>query len=175
MVPTGSAYGVGNWQASPDELKAFLDKAVSLGLPAVNFYSWDYATSPANTALWDTVAGFGWLGAKPQDIVMRFFEALTAGNVDGVIGLYQVNAGHVTADRTIIGIDALRAWYTDLLQKRLPGAHFVVQDVSGEGSSRRVTWTATSPAGAILDGDDTFGLRDGLIQYHYTYFTLKPA
>ena len=175
FVPTGSAYGVGNWKASPDELKRFLNKAVSLSLPAVNFYSWDYATSPTNTAMWGTVASFKWPGAQPQDLVNRFFTALNSGDVERVVGLYHIDAGHVTAERTVIGVDALRVWYTDLLQTKLPGAQFAVQDVSGEGISWRVTWTATSAAGAVLDGDDTFGLRDGLIQYHYTFFTLKSA
>jgi hypothetical protein len=175
FVPTGSAYGVGNWKASPDELQRFLTRAVDLGLPAVNFYSWDYATASANTALWDKVAGFDWPGAKPQDLVTRYFSALAAGEVDSIVALYQLNAGHVTAERTVIGVDALRVWYTDLLEKQLPGAQFTVQDVSGEGSSRRVTWTATCPTGTVADGDDTFGLRDGLIQYHYTCFTLKPT
>jgi SnoaL-like domain len=175
MLPTGSAYGVGNWKASPEEVKRFLDKAISLALPAANFYSWDYATSTGNTALWDTVASFDWPGAKPQDIVARFFAALNAHDVEQVVGLYQLNAGHVTAERTLIGVDALRVWYTDLFQKQLPGAQFTVQAESGEGSSRRVTWTASSAAGDVLDGDDTFGLRDGLIQYHYTYFNRKTA
>jgi hypothetical protein len=125
--------------------------------------------------MWDTVASFKWPGAQPQDLVTRFFTALNSADVERVVGLYHIDAGHVTAERTVIGVDALRVWYTDLLQTKLPGAQFAVQDVSGEGISWRVTWTATSAAGAVLDGDDTFGLRDGLIQYHYTFFTLKSA
>lgn len=175
FVPTGSAYGVGNWQASPAELKRFLDTAVSMNLPAVNFYSWDYTAAPAAADLWKTVADYDWPGPKPQDIVSRLFGALSDGDIERVVGLYQTNAGHVNAERTVIGTDALRTWYTQLLKQLLPGATFTVQDVSGEGSSRRVTWTATSPAGVVQDGDDTLGLRDGLIQYHYTYFTLQPA
>ena len=104
FVPTGSAYGVGNWKASPDELKRFLEKAVSLGVPAVNFYSWDYAAAPANTALWDKVAGFNWPGPRPQDFVTRFFNALNTGEVESVVELYHVDAGHVTAERTVIGL-----------------------------------------------------------------------
>ncbi len=175
VVPTGSAYGVGNWKASPDELKRFLDKAVRLGLPAVNFYSWDYATSPTNTAMWDAVAGFDWPGQPPQDIVTRFFASLNSGDIDQVLELYQANAGHVTAQRTVIGVDSLRVWYTVLLQQQLAGAQFTVQEVSGNGNSWRVTWTATSPDRVVMDGDDTLGLREGLIQYHYTSFTVKPA
>ena len=175
FVPTGSAYGVGTWKASPEELKRFLAQALSLNLPAVNFYSWDFARAPGQTALWEAVAGFHWPGAEPQDLVTRYFRALNSGDPEQAVALYHPNAGHVTAARTIIGADALRAWYTGLLGRTLPAAQFTVQDVSGEGSSWRVTWTATSPAGVVLDGDDTFGLRDGLIQYHYTYFNLKPA
>ena len=175
FVPTGSAYGVGNWKASPDEITRFLGKALSLGLPAANLYSWDYACAAGNCDLWAAAASFDWPSTKLQDITARYFDALNSGDVEKVLSLYHLDAGHVTAKRTVIGIDALRGWYTDLLQNQLPGAQFSAQEASGAGNSWRVTWTATSPNGTVTDGDDTLGLREGLIQYHYTYFTLTPA
>jgi hypothetical protein len=176
LVPTGSAYGVNNWKATADDITKFYAKAVSLGLAAANLYSWDYARSAGNTFLWDAAAAFQWpgAGAQPQDIVERLFAALNSGDPNQVSAAYQFNAAHVTAQRTIVGQEALRQWYTDLLKVKLPGAQFTVQDAVISGNFRQVLWTAAAPAGLITDGEDSLGLVDGLIQYHTTSFTITP-
>lgn len=66
VIPTGAAYGTTVWRASPEDLRQFFQKALDLGLTAANAYSWDYATSPGNTDLWDAVAAFNWPGAAPS-------------------------------------------------------------------------------------------------------------
>ena len=60
-----------------------------------------------------------------------------------------------------------------MFQTLLPEASFTVTGKSGQGESRRFTWTAKSKRGKVLDGSDTIGLKDGRIQYHYTYFTVS--
>jgi hypothetical protein len=174
LVPTGSAYAAGGWRPTADEVTKFLSKAVNVGLPAANLYSWDYAGVPANTDLWNAVAKFNWPAPTPKDIVLRFMEALNSGKVANLLSLYQPNAGHVTAQRTVIGLDDIRKWYTDLLQTTVPGAQFNLLDSHGTGNSRYFRWTAAAPNATIADGDDTLGLRDGLIQYHYTSFSVTP-
>jgi hypothetical protein len=175
-VPTGSAYGVGNWRPTADEVTRLLNQALNLKLPAANLYSWDYAGAAGQNDLWDAAANFNWPAPRPQDIVTRYLNALNSGDVEQVLGLYHPNAGHVTAERTIIGTDDLRAWYADLLQRRLAGAEFSLQEASGAGNSRRLYWTASGAGSRVTDGDDTLGLREGLIQYHYSYFNLTaPA
>jgi hypothetical protein len=176
VVPTGSAYGVPSpaWRATAGDITKFYTKALSLGLPAANLYSWDYARAPGNTDLWDAAANFNWPAPQPKDIVTRYFEALNSGDPNQVLGLYQPNVGHVTAERTVVGLDDLARWYVDLLKNKLPGARFTVQDGSGSGNSRHFRWSASGPTGVVADGDDTLGLRDGLIQYHYTHFNISP-
>jgi hypothetical protein len=176
VVPTGSAYGTPSpaWRATAADINKFYGKALALGLPAANLYSWDYAGAAANRDLWDAAAGFNWPAPQPKDIVARLVDGLNSGDAAQVLGLYQPNAGHVTAQRTVIGLEDLAKWYMDLLRNRLPGAQFAVVDVSGDGNSRRFRWTAAGPTGRVTDGDDTLGLREGLIQYHYTSFHLLP-
>jgi hypothetical protein len=89
-----------------------------------------------------------------------------------VISLYQDNAAHVTGARTVVGSQAILNWYSELFTTRLPGALFQITGFSGTGNSRHLTWTATSTAGNVQNGNDTIGIRDGKIQYHYTYFTI---
>ncbi len=170
LAPTGAAYGAGQWQATPDDITKFLNKALALKLPAVNFYSWDYARAPGHTALWDAVKNFAWPTTQtPPDIAQRFIDALNASDLAALVRLYHLNAGHVTARRTIIGPEDLSKWYLDLLKNKLAGAKFTLLETSGKGNARRIKWAATgpAPAGKVADGDDTLGLREGLIQYHY--------
>lgn len=176
VVPTGSAYGTGGWRATPDDLRVFFQKARELGLEAANAYSWDWAASPGNTDLWDAVAQVDWAVETPQisgrDIVGDYFTALNTKDLDSLLALYHPNAAHVTARRTIVGAEAIRDHYSDLLTNLLPDAAFTLLDSTGQDPTRIFTWSATSSAGNVIDGNDTLGLRDGLIQYHYTRFTI---
>ena len=90
-IPTGAAYGEWQgehewwWTARPDQITAFLDQARRLGLPAVNFWSWQHARFDVNnsnypgTELWDAIAKYPWTGgeAAPQPET-RLVEALVA-------------------------------------------------------------------------------------------------
>ncbi len=179
VVPTGAAYGSGNWRATPDDVVKFLTQAQALGLAGANLYSWDYATSSGNTELWEAAAKFDWTTGEVEqpgpDPVAAYFEALNSGSPERMLSLYHDDAGHVTAARTLIGREALSNWYAELLGAKLHGAVFSVRETAGHGNSRHFRWTATASSGEILDGDDTLGLLDGRIQYHYTHFTFMPA
>ncbi len=177
VFPTGSAYRAGNWRAAAADLVKFLNKAQELGLAGANFYSWDYATTADNTDLWQAVADYDWVSGAgwlpDHDLIQRYFEALNSGDPARVLPLYQADAGHVTAARTLIGQEALAGWYQELLTGVLPGAVFKAGPATASGNSRHFTWTAAGPTGQVTDGDDTLGLVDGRIQYHYTHFTFK--
>ncbi|MBI3764523.1 MAG: nuclear transport factor 2 family protein [Chloroflexi bacterium] len=189
VFPTGSAYGAGGWEATPDDLRRFLQSAKDLDLAGANFYSWDWAGAPNKTAMWNVVANFDWPPSPPpapspqpidagtqlgsDDIVYALFDALNSHNVEQIVALYQPNAAHVTAQRTIVGADALRQWYTDLLNNQLQGGAFTLTNAEGNGAHRRFTWAADSYSGHVEDGDDTLGVREGLIQYQYTSFTVE--
>ena len=173
FIPTGSAYGAGNWRATPEDLTRFLQKAVALNLDGANLYSWDYARSGKNTDLWEAAKAFEWPSAPaPKDLPERFVDALNSGDPAAVLKLYQPDAGHVTAKRTVVGAEDLSKWYLSLLKDTLAGARFKLVEAAGNGNSCRFKWSATGPRGAVVDGDDTLGLREGLIQYHYTSFTV---
>ena len=179
VVPTGAAYGSGNWRATPDDVVKFLTEAQRLGLAGANLYSWDYATSAGNTELWEAAARFDWATGEvdqpESDPVSAYLEALNSGDPGRVLNLYHDDAGHVTAARTLIGRAALARWYEELLGQKLHGAVCAVVETAGRGNSRHFRWKAAGPSGEILDGDDTLGMVDGRILYHYTSFSFKPA
>jgi hypothetical protein len=172
IIPTGPAFAEGNWKPDADSTLDFLATADNLGLPAVNFYSWDYARKRL-PEVWDTIAGYRrGSGTTPRDLLARYFEALNLRNPDLMVPLYSTDATHITAARMIQGQEAIRGWYQNLFSRILPDASFSYDTNSGSGSARSFNWQATSQKKQVRNGQDTFGLRNGRIAYHYSFFTL---
>jgi hypothetical protein len=66
-LATGAAYGTADgWYANPADVTDFLNTAKALGIPAVNFFSWDYCRANL-PATWKAVADFAW-SVAPQTI-----------------------------------------------------------------------------------------------------------
>lgn len=179
VVPTGSAYGTGDWTATADDVQKFLAASQQAKLPAANFYSWDFGAVPDNHELWNAVATYDWqAGASDlanDQLIKRLFNALNAADLAELGSVYAENAAHVTPERTLFGVGTIVAWYQKLLTTTLPGAVFTITALSGAGNSRYVRWTAFSRRGQVLDGDDTFGILDGRIVYHAAHFTVTQA
>jgi hypothetical protein len=174
IVPTGAAYKEFGWQPSPGEVVKFLQTAQSLNLTAANFYSWDSSRAYL-LEVWDAIRNYSWSGGEPPvDITARLIAALNTHNPDQLVRLYNLNAVHVTAARTIQGHTAIRNWYHSMFSQLLPNGAFTLTGFSGTGSSRHFTWTANSAAGKVLNGNDTLGMVNGKIAYHYSFFTVTP-
>ncbi len=59
-IPTGAAYGTPPiWDPTPADITDFLTTAKALGLPAVNFFDWDYCKANL-PQLWPVIANFSW-------------------------------------------------------------------------------------------------------------------
>lgn len=175
MIPVGSAYQAGSWAATANDVVKFMQTAQSLNLSAANFWEWTH-TRQYLPAVWEAIKDYSWPSTPaPADITLQYVAALNSHNPDQVAALYAANAVHVNSARTIQGAQSIRVWYQTLLGQLLPNATFILSNYSGTGSSRQFTWTATSSAGTVLDGNDTFGLANDKITYHYTYFTIKSA
>ncbi len=173
VIPTAPTYATSDWEPTKDELRRFFRRAKDLGLTAANAWSWDFASRPQFRDLWDAVAEFDWPAKPPvADVPERLIRRLNKGDAASISKLYVDNAAHVTGARTVLGRPAIRDWYQTVLTEILPNANFTLTGKSGTGDSRHFTWTASSDRGSVLDGNDTLGLRDGSIQYHYTYFTV---
>jgi ketosteroid isomerase-like protein len=123
--------------------------------------------------MWNAVANFDWSPKLPGDTVPdQLVSSLNAHDIAFVPKLYTPDAAHVTGARTAIGVEAIQNWYTQLFGELLPGASFQITSKNVAGRTAHFTWNAASDRGRVLDGNDTLSLRDGKIQYHYTYFTL---
>jgi len=95
---------------------------------------------------------------------------LNARDPNRVNNLYLPDAVHITFVRSVRGSEALRSWYANLFTQLLAEPTFTLTGTSGKGNSRHFTWTAASQKGRVNNGSDTFGLLDGKIAYHYSFF-----
>ncbi|HVN54599.1 MAG TPA: nuclear transport factor 2 family protein [Anaerolineaceae bacterium] len=172
VIPTGPTYKVSGWQPTNSDITEFLNLALSLNLSGVNFFSWDECRRDL-PGLWTTIHDYGYaIASQPKDLPQQLIDALNTRNPGMVAGLYNSNAVHVTAARTIQGAEALKAWYASLFGQVLPNATFTLKGSSANGSIRTLVWEATSNAGRVLDGSDTLGVVENKISYHYSFFTI---
>lgn len=175
VLPIGPGYKTGGWAPTDADTQEFLGTAVSLGIPTASFFSWDECRRDL-PKVWNAVASYSFQGANQasSDIAGKLIEALNQHNIDQAVALYNPNAVQITSSRTIQGQAAIKNWYASLLNQ-LPGASFTLTGLSGTGNSRHFTWQASSQRGAVKNGNDTLGLIDGKINYHYSYFSISPA
>jgi hypothetical protein len=176
IVPTGAAFKEYGWKPAPGEVKDFLQTAQSLNLTSANFYSWDSsrATVQGLPEIWETIRDYSWgTPTTPVDITNLLINALNTRNPDKVVNLYNPTAVHITAARTIQGHAAIRSWYQSMFNQLLPNAVFTLTGFTGSDSSRHFTWTAVSPQGQVQNGNDTLGLANGKIAYHYSFFNIS--
>lgn len=176
IIPTGAAYEEFGWRPQTGEIEEFLRHARDGGLPAANFWSWDYAGSTEGEDFWHMIAAFNWPVTTPQlDIVDKLIEAMNRGSAEDLVELYQPNAVLITPQHIYSGHNKIREYYDQLLQEYLPGAAFKVEKRVNEGYLRQIKWDAIgSQNGRTVSGsEDTLGLRQGLIQYHSSIYKVS--
>jgi len=70
------------------------------------------------------------------------------------------------------GQEAVKSWFSTIFSEIIPEGTFTLAGFSGEGSTRQISWTASSSSGNVQNGSDTLGLIDGKIAYHFSEFTV---
>ena len=104
------------------------------------------------------------------DITAHYIDALNSRDPNQVVDLYSDLAVHTNADRSVNGIDNIRAWYQTFFIDLLPNGTFQRANFTASGNSRTFSWTAQADTGQVLDGNDTFGLMNDEIVFHFTHF-----
>ena len=144
-------------ESGKTDVNDFLRTARSLNLNAANFWEWSNCRTNL-PSVWNAIRDYNW-GAPtppppppPADIAIQLINTLNTHNPAQAAGLYTPAGVHVTAARTIQGTAAIQTWYQTLLTQLLPNATFNLVSYSGSGSSRHLTWTATSSAGQVNNG-----------------------
>lgn len=176
VIPTGAAFTEHSWRPTPAEVQTFLNTAQELNLGAANFWEWANARAPSMEPVWVTIRDYPW-GAEPlpKDITEEYVIAVNSGQVENILSLYDPNAVHINSDRMVKGNDAIREWYGQIVPSLFPNLKMTLTGYTGKDNSRRFTWTASSSRGNVENGNDTLGILNGKIAYHYTYFSKTGA
>ena len=175
IVPTGAAFREYGWKPTDAEVLEFCTKAKELNLSGVNFWEWSDARSGNLPGVWDTIHEYKWRAKdEPKDICVSLMEAMNAHDIDKILSLYTLPAVHINGIRTTQGFENLRSWYTQLFNQILPDSTFALGSYNGKGSSRHMTWSASSAKGIVRKGNDTLGILKGKISYHYSFFYVTP-
>ena len=169
--PTGAAYASGGWQPTVEDVLEFMNAAIEFGLSGVNYWSWDYCRLKL-PSLWQAIANFSWPGnPNPvKDICEKYIDALNTRNAQTVLQLYKQNAIHINAKRTIQGTSQLSTWYKDFLINQFPNMTFSMHSFTGKENAKHFNWKVISAGKIIYEGEDTIGVQDGNILYHYSSY-----
>ena len=152
-------------------MEAYLGAIKELGIPATNFWSWDSCRNSLPDQ-WNLIRDFTWVdGPEPPDVTEEYIGALNAKDLLKLTTMYTQDGVHINANRTIQGPEKILTWFNTFLEQILPDAVFKLISKTGTRNTRHFTWEATSNEGKVINGKDTFGLRDGKISYHFTYYS----
>lgn len=113
-------------------------------------------------------------GRSPQEVFQHHAEALGAEDLDGIVSDYADDAVFITPAGVLRGKDGVRQGFVKLLGD-VPGATWELPTQIYEGDVLLLEWKATSKAGRVEDGIDTFVFRDGLIRVQTVRYTVLPA
>lgn len=172
IIPVGPVYKNEGWSATADEITEFMKTAEDQNLKALSFFSWEYGRTTLKT-LWSAVSSYQWGGQAAVDpLITQYFTALNKHSASQVVSMFTADGVHITSASTVQGTSALQKWYTTFLTETFPNAKFIISAATGSGNSIHVTWTATSSAGKIRSGIDTFGILNGKITYLYSNYKI---
>ena len=173
IIPTGAAYAANDWKPSIQDINDFMNAAVEMNLPAINFYSWDYCRSKL-PQIWDTIADFRWPGTINimHEVPEVLIEGINDHNFENILYMYASEAVLITAAETIQGKTAIRNWYERMLNGMYKNYVFELSSIEGKDNSRHFSWTAKSSDGKNYTGKDSIGLQAGKIVYHYSSIIL---
>jgi hypothetical protein len=169
IFPSGAAYCAGGWCPTPDEMIEFMDKAISLNMTAVNFWSWDYCRLKL-PQLWNTIASYNWPSTpNPQkDIAEIFIDTLNSKIVSNIVDLYTSDAIHINSNRTVQGHSSLKTYYSDFLNNIQLNVTFEIDTIEGSDQTKHFSWRLLQSTTILASGEDTIGISSNKIIYHYT-------
>ncbi|MEJ2412118.1 MAG: nuclear transport factor 2 family protein [Anaerolineales bacterium] len=175
IFPTGAAFTEYGWTPTVSEIVEFMQTAKNLKLSGFNFWEWGNMHTYLPAGYYRAIRDFEWDAgpAPPKDISEQILAALNAHDVDKLAGFYRQDAVHITSERTVQGIEAIKSWFSSLFTEILPDGQFTLAGYSGTGNTRQISWTASSSAGNVQNGSDTIGLIEGKIAYHFSQFSIS--
>ncbi|WP_369258998.1 nuclear transport factor 2 family protein [Geodermatophilus amargosae] len=112
------------------------------------------------------------MARTPQEVFEHHVAAIGAGEADAIAADYAEDAVLITPDQVVRGRDGVRELFASLLGE-LPDAVWDIPTRVFEGDVLFIEWTAVAEKARVLDGVDTFVIRDGEIRLQTVRLTLE--
>lgn len=168
IIPTGPTFKEGGWVPYKDEIVEFFETSKKLGLPAVNFWYWDGARRYL-PKFWDLVGQYEYGDTTQHSVrIQQYIAALNSRNPGILSRQYTPDAVQIRSDGKVQGRAAIRAWFTSLLEN-YPSGEFQPLTESRHQDIINLTWEIKGENGLTLHVQDTLGLDNGKIKYHYSF------
>lgn len=110
---------------------------------------------------------------SPQEVFTAHKTALAQRDAVAILQDYREDAVLLTAQGAMEGRSGVETFYTQALAA-LPHLEINYTSAVYAGDALLVQWTASSTAGRITDGVDTFIFADGAIRLQTSAFTIEP-
>ena len=109
-----------------------------------------------------------------QEVVEAHLAAVAKGDLVTILKDYRDDVVIVTPQGVLEGHSGVEAFFTQALTA-LPGLKLSPKSIVYARDVALLLWTATSTAGRVNDGVDTYVLEDGAIKFETVAFTVEPA
>ncbi len=176
IFPTGPTFKEWGWIPYKEEVLEFMETAKEMGLPGVNFYSFDQSRQTYLSDIWDVVKNFQWGEENhPRGLADRLVDALNSRNVDAFLNLYKENAIHICPDLVNKGHPAIKNWVQAFMKNIAPIGKFVINSSKCSDKVTFLSWQLQhANTSILLNGQDTI-MQDGeKISQHFSYYSPNP-
>lgn len=113
-------------------------------------------------------------GRSTREVIEDHLHQSQNGSVDADLGRnYHPDLVVLCTNGVFRGHDGLRQ-LAERLRAELPDATFTHRTVVAADNIGFLEWEATSPAGSVRDGADSYVVRDGRIVAQTIHYTIQP-
>ncbi len=111
--------------------------------------------------------------ATPQEVLNRHLELSRSRSEQDFLECYREDSFLIMRSGVRRGIEGIRACYRQLNQE-LPNACYSYDLIIVEQDVAFLEWSADSDTHTVIDGIDSYVIRDGYIRAQTIHYTLVP-
>jgi hypothetical protein len=173
IIPTGPTFKQDGWIPTETEVVEFMQVAKELDLPAVNFWYWE-GCRKYMPKYWDLVRDYQYTEQKQEKATLaeEYVSYINQRQMDKISNLYADNAVVITPRFAGQGKTAIEECLNALI-KDLGKGQITLVSQSHQKWGSHFRWELYNNDGKIIEGQDTVGVKDQRINYHYSFVRQK--
>jgi len=151
------------------EVIEFMEVAKQLNLSAVNFWYWE-GVRKYMPEYWDLVSDFQYSDPTPVETSLpdKYVNYLNNRQISEILNLYSDRSVLITSSAAALGKSSIQQWLTKFI-KVLGDAEISIVSQSQHTWGYHLKWQASNGTGLRFEGQDTLGILDQKIIYHYSF------